>query len=114
MNCRHLLCQVRNDPISRFMQITRIRAELTQNQRKQRRLAGAMSARDADFLSRVDLKAGIAEQQARYAANSNMVKVQHGGEVYVLRLSAACLNPRVRGLLAKDLKENLFGFKLYF
>jgi hypothetical protein len=45
------------------MQITRIRAELTQNQRKQRRLAGAISARDADFLSRVDLKAGIAEQQ---------------------------------------------------
>ena len=96
------------------MKVTCIRAELTKNERKQRRLAGAISARDADFLTRMDLKAGIAKQQTRSAADSNVVKVLHGGEVYVLRTSVACVNPRAEELSVTTLKGDSLGFKLRF
>ncbi len=84
---RHLLGDVRDHPAGRSPDLTAFTAQLAEDHREQAGLAAAVCAGQAGLLPRMDLEGRAFEQQARAAAEGDVVELQHGirAEVVVSR-----------------------------
>ena len=74
---RGLLRHVRDHPAGRHEQVARFRMQLAQQQREQAGLARAVGAGQADFLARVDLHAGVLDQDFGGAGEGELTQADH-------------------------------------